>query len=30
MHVDRRKFFVSVGGAAAVVAMGHEDRAEAL
>ena len=30
MHVDRRKFFASVGGAAAVVAMGHEDRAEAL
>ena len=30
MHVDRRKFFASVGGAAAVAAMGHEDRAEAL
>ena len=30
MPVDRRKFFASVGGAAAVAAMGHEDRAEAL
>jgi len=30
MHVDRRKFISSVGGAAAVAAMGHEDRAEAL
>ena len=29
MQVDRRKFFASVGGAAAVAAMGHEDRAEA-
>jgi hypothetical protein len=30
MHVDRRKFFASVGGAAAVAALSHEDRAEAL
>ena len=30
MQVDRRKFFASVGGAAAVAAMAHEDRAEAL
>jgi len=30
MHVDRRRFIASVGGAAAVAAMGHEDRAEAL
>jgi len=30
MHVDRRKFIASVGGAAAVAAMAHEDRAEAL
>ena len=29
MHVDRRKCIASVGGAAAVAAMGHEDRAEA-
>lgn len=30
MQVDRRKFIASAGGAAAVAAMGHEDRAEAL
>ena len=30
MHVDRRKFIASLGGAAAVAAMAHEDRAEAL
>ena len=30
MNVDRRKFFASVGGAAAVAALSHEDRAEAL
>ncbi len=30
MQVDRRKFFASVGGVAAVATMGHEDRAEAL
>ena len=30
MHVDRRRFIASVGGAAAVVGMAHEDRAEAL
>ena len=30
MHVDRRRFIAAVGGAAAVAAMGHEDRAEAL
>ena len=30
MEVDRRKFFASVGGAAAVAALSHEDRAEAL
>jgi hypothetical protein len=30
MQVDRRKFIASVGGAAAVSAMAHEDRAEAL
>ena len=30
MQVDRRRFIASAGGAAAVAAMGHEDRAEAL
>ena len=30
MDVDRRKFFASVGGAAAVAALSHEDQAEAL
>ena len=30
MHVDRRKFIASLGGTAAVAAMAHEDRAEAL
>ncbi len=30
MKVDRRKFFASVGGTAAVAALSHEDRAEAL
>lgn len=30
MEVDRRKFFASLGGAAAVASMGHEARAEAL
>ena len=30
MHVARRRFIASVGGAAAVAARGHEDRAEAL
>jgi hypothetical protein len=30
MDVDRRKFFASVGGAAAVATLSHEDQAEAL
>ena len=30
MKVDRRGFIASVGGATAVAAMSHEDRAEAL
>lgn len=30
MQVDRRKFFAAVGGTAAVTALSHEDRAEAL
>ena len=30
MNIDRRKFFASVGGAAGVAALSHEDRAEAL
>ena len=30
MQVDRRKFFAAAGGTAAVAALSHEDRAEAL
>ena len=30
MEIDRRAFFASVGGAAAVSLMAHEERAEAL
>ena len=30
MNVDRRKFIAAIGGTAAVAAMSHEDRAEAL
>ncbi len=30
MDVDRRKFFASVGGVAAVAVLSHEDQAEAL
>src|SRR5579862_8827098 len=30
MEIDRRKFFASIGGAAAVASMTHEARAEAL